>query len=117
MRMACGSRWRSCRRQPSPTKSSIASNASEMDAKDELRRLLRQRLEDGESTIVLESLDAKDAKDAIAACSVIPSSARDPHLADGNVQIPPARDDKTRETLEQRRSVPAEGSGDWRAAL
>ena len=104
-----------------------------MDARDELRRLLRQRLEDGETTVVLESLTAKDA---IAACSVVPGpsttlgmkSAQDLHSGTQKVQIPRgvhpeerrderARDDTTRETLEQRRTIPPEGSGDWRAAL
>jgi uracil-DNA glycosylase len=81
-----------------------------MDAKDELRRLLRQRLEDGEATIVLESMTAAEIR-------VIPSETRDLHSA-GNVQIPrAARDDKVRETLEERRAAPTEGSGDWRAAL
>ena len=82
-----------------------------MDARAELRRLLRQRLEDGEATIVLESMRAADI--------VIPSAARDPHAGKENVQVPRvARDDKVRETLDERRAgAPAGGSGDWRAAL
>jgi DNA polymerase len=87
-----------------------------MDAKDELRRLLRQRLEDGESTIVLESLTAdvilSAAKDLLSGSpekqKQIPRVARDDTGA---------RDDTTRETLEQRRSGPPQGAGDWRAAL
>jgi DNA polymerase len=84
-----------------------------MDARNELRRLLRQRLEDGESTIVLESLRASEI--------VIPSETRAPTQV--QVQIPRvARDDNAarhepRETLEQRRAGPPEGAGDWRAAL
>lgn len=82
-----------------------------MDARDELRRLLRQRLEDGETTIILESLTAAEA-------NVITSAARDLVPAGGDKQIPRvARDDRTRETLEQRRTTAPEGSGDWRAAL
>jgi DNA polymerase len=91
-------------------KSSIASSAFAMDARDELRRLLRQRLEDGETTLILESMTAAEI--------VIPRATRDPHLGQKNVQVPrSARDDSVRETLEQRRTVAPEGSGDWRAAL
>src|SRR3954468_18442824 len=96
-----------------------------MDAKDELRRLLRQRLEDGESTIVLESLQASEIA-AILAAAVVQgsstalggSSAKDSHPVRPDVPIPRvARDDNARETLDQRRAGPPEGAGDWRAAL
>src|SRR3954464_10145050 len=112
---------------------SIASSGSEMGARDELRRLLRQRLEDGETTIVLESLTATEVTAALKLSgeAQIPRVARDDKRARddtrGEKQIArgvhpeeqrdertqddmAARDDK-RETLEQRRSIPAEGSG------
>ena len=86
-------------------KSSIASSAFAMDARDELRRLLRQRLEDGEATIVLESLEARQIVSALSSTAMTNPSTRRP------------ADPPTRETLEQRRTVPPDGSGDWRAAL
>jgi uracil-DNA glycosylase len=93
-----------------------------MDARDELRRLLRQRLEDGESTIVLETLKAAEITVSASLHSAsdvqIPRVARDDTgraARDEPTRV--ARDDSTRETLEQRRAGPPEGAGDWRAAL
>src|SRR3954471_14398204 len=92
-----------------------------MDARGELRRLLRQRLEDGETTIVLESLTATQVGAALKASSEtqIPRVARDDTRArdDKPARGDTAAQDDKRETLEQRRTIPAEGSGDWRAAL
>ena len=82
-----------------------------MDAKDELRRLLRQRLEDGETTIVLDSLDAKQVVAALTSLSGVAPRVNRPSAP--SVPAPAT----TRETLEERRSGPPEGSGDWRAAL
>lgn len=83
-----------------------------MDARNELRRLLRQRLEDGETSIVLETLTAADV-----AASCHPE--RNEGAASVRIEkqvLRSAQDDK-RESLEQRRAGPPEGSGDWRAAL
>jgi uracil-DNA glycosylase family 4 len=89
-----------------------------MDTKDELRRLLRQRIEDGESTIVLESLRAAEIVIPSSSTARAVNSAKDPQGRPGQVQSPRvARDDSTRETLEQRRAGAPEGAGDWRAAL
>jgi DNA polymerase len=73
------------------------------DARDALRRLLQQRLEAGETSIVLESLRVSD-------------------LALGKAMAPSPRASVperpvVRESLEERRAVPTQGSGDWRAAL
>ena len=90
-----------------------------MDARTELRRLLRQRLEDGETTIVLDSLTAAEVT---ALCR--PERSEGPASAPATEKqvrsLPASRgsaqDDK-RETLEQRRTAAPEGAGDWRAAL
>jgi DNA polymerase len=85
-----------------------------MDARDELRRLLRQRLEDGETTIVLETLSAAE----VAAFSHHERSKGSASAPSGEKQVPRvARDDLRRESLEERRTTAPEGSGDWRAAL
>src|SRR5689334_19867370 len=80
-----------------------------MDARDELRRLLRQRLEDGESTIVLESLTATQV--AAAVTSLAPSGIAP------RADRPSTPSTPVRETLDQRRAAAPEGAADWRAAL
>jgi uracil-DNA glycosylase len=90
-----------------------------MDARAELRRLLRQRLEDGESTIVLESMTSADVA-ALCRPERSPSSLgvdSGPASAKSG-SFTPLRTTPARETLEERRAgPPAGGSGDWRAAL
>ena len=82
-----------------------------MDARDELRRLLRQRLEDGETTIVLDSMSATEVVAALTSLSGVAPRANRPSAP--SVASPsPAR-----ETLEERRTTAPEGAGDWRAAL
>jgi uracil-DNA glycosylase len=97
-----------------------------MDARDELRRLLRQRLEDGESTIVLDSLTASQVANL---CRPEPvrrfapqgELGEGPPSQSGSGVSPEGRGAplKTtpRETLEERRAAAPTGSGDWRAAL
>jgi DNA polymerase len=85
-----------------------------MDARDEVRRLLRQRLEDGETTIVLESLKAAE----VAGLCRPEAKPKDPLSSrEQSGSFAPLRTTPTRETLDQRRAGPPEGSGDWRAAL
>ena len=89
-----------------------------MDARAELRRLLRQRLEDGETTIVLDSPDAKAIVAALVtgAGQVVGRSGPAVGAQDApNARVPERP--VVRETLEERRAAPTEGSGDWRAAL
>src|SRR5687768_12148964 len=80
-----------------------------MDARTELRRLLQQRLEAGESTIVLESLRARDV---VATASALPTATPAPVARVERPTAAPAR-----ESLEERRAGPSGGSSDWRAAL
>ena len=84
-----------------------------MDARDELRRLLRQRLEDGETTIVLESMNAVDVSRVLSE----PDAGTLGRSVGSNSPTSQRPNVPTRETLDQRRTVAPEGSGDWRAAL
>jgi DNA polymerase len=84
-----------------------------MDARTELRRLLRQRLEDGETTIVLDSLTTAD----VAALCRPERSEGTAYVNSNEKQVRRDPQDDKRETLEQRRTVSPEGAGDWRAAL
>jgi uracil-DNA glycosylase family 4 len=79
------------------------------DARDALRRLLQQRLEAGETSIVLESLRVSD----LALGGGLTPSPR------SSVPERPAVTEKpgVRESLEERRAPSTHGSGDWRAAL
>lgn len=87
-----------------------------MDVRDELRRLLRQRLEDGEATIVLESLRAADLTAGLASARHRDGESSPRPVADAPTPQRPGTS-PARETLEQRRAGPPAGSGDWRAAL
>src|SRR3954465_8135346 len=88
---------------------STAWSAFVTDARDALRRLLQQRLEAGETSIVLESLRVSD----LALGGGMTPSPR------SSVPARPAVAEKpeVRESLEERRAPSTHGSGDWRAAL
>jgi DNA polymerase len=79
-----------------------------MDARDALRRLLQQRLEAGETTIVLESMQASEV--VVPGSAPVILSPASPALL-GMTEAP------VRETIEQRRAGPPAGAGDWRTAL
>jgi uracil-DNA glycosylase family 4 len=81
-----------------------------MDARDALRRLLQQRLEAGETTIVLESLRAADIVAPPVVAVTRERAAPAPPLA-------PVERAAVRESLEERRAGAEEPSSDWRAEL
>src|SRR3954463_12859654 len=84
-------------------------SASVSDARDALKRLLQQRLEAGETSIVLESLRVSDlALGGGLTPSPRSSVPERPAVAEQPV---------VRESLAERRAPPTQGSGDWRAAL
>ena len=83
-----------------------------MDAREALRQLLQQRLEAGESTIVLESMTASNVAVLLSeAKEVAPNAATDP------VATPRVPEPRVRETLEERRAGAPESAPDWRTAL
>jgi uracil-DNA glycosylase len=94
-----------------------------MDARAALRRLLEQRLEAGETTIVLETMQA----DVILSAAKERGSRSETRSSPGANDVPRPSEspsfaslrmtEPVRETLEQRRAGPSEGSGDWRSAL
>ena len=91
-----------------------------MDAREALRHLLQQRLEAGESTIVLESLSASDIAGILGEVK-----EKAPRTGAGSFaksapsagERPRTTESPARETLEQRRAGPPEGTSDWRTAL
>jgi uracil-DNA glycosylase family 4 len=86
-----------------------------MDAKAELRRLLQQRLEAGESTMVLDSLTASQIAVILSEAKEIPRKAETNSFAALRMTETPAS--PVRETLDERRAGPPAGASDWRTTL
>src|SRR5687767_14237194 len=78
-----------------------------MDARSELRRLLEQRLEAGETTIVLETMQASE----VAAPKLVPR----PNVTPSEVKDLPVAEVKSRPLAT--RGMTEGGSSDWRTAL
>ena len=106
-----------------------------MDARAALRRLLQQRLEAGETTIVLETLqadvilsaarvglsEAKERSSSSASHSLAEVESRSRRGEDTSFASPrmtgAAPEGPVRESLAERRAGPPDVSGDWRSAL